>query len=255
MDTNTILNSWKKSLSFFTKDSLTLIALATANTAFRSIKILLRNFWWLLFSIILVLSYFFYTLPSTISPSLFSVLVSVLSAFMVYLITITVMIYLITMTVRPSLEAKNMFYYKKYIRGLIVILLLFFVGALLGNWFILLSYPMIFFFLDSDLSLKSLWVSCIRTIRSYVYFLPLFAALGIFWLLILAFGLSIFTLLTLFGSMFFILLPQLTPPDWLAYCLPITIVVIFDVCIVLYCAALSVIYTKLKHEHFHLIFE
>lgn len=230
MDIKTIPVYWKKSLEFFKKDNLKIYLLLTLNTWIRSIKILVRNFWWL-FVIDLVC---IWILPQT--PNALSVALN------------TLLLYATIMTARPSLEAKDFSYYLKYLRGIWVVLLIFALAYSLGNLCAFLVFPVVFFFFDSNLSPWSFFKACKQSFKALACFTPIFGALLI--LPILCALLWTLLVMAIFSS-----------PSTLFQFVPFRMVVLallylfFDALVIMNIASLSVLYTKLKHENFNLLFQ
>lgn len=237
-----LINNWKKSFEFYNPGEFKLFCLATLNTFIRSIKILAAKFWWLYLAVIALNFVDLNSLKQALNS------VSVLLTFFEM------------MTVRPSLEAKDHTYFAKYIRGSWV----FFIPPLFGifiavgcilaglsQWFavfcylfaeILIAFPLYLFFLDSNLKIKDAWHAVCKSFKMFALFAPIQIPIS----MLLAFMLSYTT--------FLLATATFTHP--VVNILVITFLVLITKCIEVFSmAAISVIYTKLKHQYFNVLFQ
>ncbi|MFH1461545.1 MAG: hypothetical protein ABIF12_01195 [bacterium] len=212
-----VFSTWKKSLEFFAIDNLKLFFLVSLNNTKRSIEIFFRKFWYLLVSILITISILFILYPKNIaSDGLNSgiVPISPVLGFIFLLLGLILFVYLILLmfipylVVRPSVEAKNVFYFKKHLSRIWGFLFIFFmvfivpmsIGFLrvdmlnyvqasflfkIFNAFFGLIFSLsVFFFLDIKKKVSSVFVAVFRALKSIVYFLPVFLFFALISLLI-----------------------------------------------------------------------
>lgn len=203
-----LLATWKKSLEFFGMDNLKLFLLVSLNNTKRSIVIFFSKFWWLLggglitVSIVFILSSKYIPLyglnnnSTQITPFIgfiFLLLGFILSFFLILLMFIPYLI------VRPSVEAKNYFYFKKHLKrvwGFLFIMFLVlgapltmglvhinilndtsfssFIFKILNIFSGLIFSLSGFFFLDIKKKFSSVFVAIFRALKTILYFLPVF---------------------------------------------------------------------------------
>ena len=220
MTSTNVFSKWKESLGFFKKESLKLFVLVGLNNAKRSTVIFFSKFWWLL---LLVFTSFVGVMISFLGKNFISILmmnkaamvgapvviapptaISILlgfSSFVVLSISFSLLIFVPYLIVRPSIEAKDSFYFKKHFKRIWGFLFLMFflmipsyfliysvVGAkvvaestafkFFGGLWGIISALAIFFFLDSQKKLSSVFVSIFKALKAFVYFLPVFVFLS-----------------------------------------------------------------------------
>lgn len=229
MDIKAVPLCWKKSLEFFKKDNLKLYLLLTLNTVVRSIKILVRNFWWLL--VLDLISVWLLQIPN--------------------LITIffnTLLLYATVLTTRSSVEAKDWRYYLAYLPSIWVVMLFFALGLFVGNIFAFALLPTLFFFFDSDRSLCSFFTSLTQSFKALVCFAPIFGALLIL-PIVCAFlwSVIIWAIFTSPSTLFNYTLFRMVTLGLLY--------LFFDLLVIANISSMAVLYTKLKHENFNLLFQ
>lgn len=230
MDIKAVPSYWKKSLEFFKKDNLKLYLLLTLKTWVRSITLLLRTFWWL-FAIDLVCVWTFAVTPNLVTLTINAIL-----------------LYAAIMTARPSLEAKNLAYYIGYLPSIWVVLLFFGLAYFMGNIFAFILLPLPFFFLDSNRSLGSFFKACKQSLKALVCFAPIFLALLIIPVMCaLLWTLIIWAIFSSPSELFHVTLFRMIALGLLY--------VFFDALVILNISGISVLYTKLKHENFNLLFQ
>lgn len=230
MNMSTVVSSWKKSLEFFKKDNLKLYVLITLNTILRSSKILLRNFWWLLLA------------------DLVCAWIGTAELYLVSLGINCLLLYVAIMTVRPSLEAKEYSYYISYSKGIWVVALLLLSTCFLNNIFAFFVLPLAFFFFDSNLGLRGFATSCKQWVKMLILFTPTLIGLFI---------VPIFTILLWTAIVFGIFLLPVKMFEFLLFRTLIFSVLypIFYFFALINITVISVLYTKLKHENFNLLFQ
>jgi hypothetical protein len=224
MNIQSIFICWQKSLESIKKDNLKMFLLGTLATTLRSAKTLGLLFGWL-FAAIWTIQGFLAQHQSLIVVSLLMVIVHI------------PLIYAMLLTVRPSLETKNYDYYRAYLPSIFALigLKLILSKALL----LLIGVLPLLFFLDSDLSFPAFFKSIERGVKALVYFFPSFIITAVFYIILHA---SI-TSLSIFIS-----------HVWSAWLIYVIFFAIEDILLLLAISAFTVYYTKLKHEHFDLLF-
>ncbi len=216
---------WKKSLSLFKKGELKLYLLGTLVTFLRSAKLYLCHFWPLLCV----------TLVAHIKNS-FALGFEQISFFKMLLLLLMVLnAYVMLVVTRPSTEAKGFGYYQRYLIGAWICIPF----ALKPPFWL---YPVlimpIYFFFDSHLTAWGFYRAITQTIRAFWYFWPSLVIIGL--------GISLVPLLLSY------LITLVAHPQSLLYIIPVVIAhTLFGL---LFFSAFSVLYTKLKHEHFNLLF-
>lgn len=219
MEKKSLLN-WELLDPFIGKGEAKIFCLASLNIFVRSLAILSRKFWWLWstwgLGIIIFSRYF--SMPT---PIWFTTTFAALGS------------YCILTTVRSSLERKDFFYFMNYFVFSWPIFLYWTVVHVHTSMFIeksmcdFLMALILFFFLDSTASPLALGKAIRRTIILCFYFFPS--------LVLLCIALIVLT----------------WPLYWVLSFLGFPCVFITQL---IYYAALSVYYIKLKHKHYNLLF-
>ncbi len=279
-----IFSKWKESLDLFKKESFKLFLLVGLNNAKRSTIIFLSKFWWLLF---LVLGSFIGGLFSLlgkdfvkiillnkpivgVQASAGSVIFGLLSL-IVMIISSIFLIYITFLIVRPSIEAKDSFYFKKHLKRIFGFCFLMFfaffinflivaiIGAkavstsilfkLFAGFLGIIFSLTVFFFLDSQKKLSSVFVSIFKALKAFIYFFPVFIFLQV---------VSLF-----FNSLFYFLLPLIKEiliegtVGSVIFGIFITIIYTgFSLVVVFFNLSLIVnYYTMLKHKYYKLLYK
>ncbi len=260
MDNKTISSCWRDSIVYFKKENLKLYILGSLGTWKRALEILIHRFWWLFLAWLFWLGYLVWglgidALATSWVTSLSGFFLKITMAVFVTWFFQAMIYYVIIMALRPSIEAKDYAYFMKYSHSF---WLFFIVGIFTSNliFFSLITLPLLFF-LDSDQSLKSLYLSLIRGFKAMVYFLPFFLAIVI--ALILMIGIiAVAALLPLLiiskfiypeWALFTLKLSEPLLPRWFATVATVQTAIFVELGVVLGLAALCVFYIKVKHEH------
>lgn len=218
-----LFSKWLESLEIFKKKEFKIFLLLVLNNFKRSIFVLAKNFWWLF--LLLFLNNFF--MPNVLG-------LNNLSFYFFTLINLF-LIFLSFLVIRPSVEAKDIFYFLSYLNrfwGFLIILMLIF-------WFPI--FPTVsltnLFFLDSENNFKSLLFSFLNCFKFIFYYSPVCLILGL--IKILFNFLIVFLFLKLFNNyilfnLFYLFLFLI----WL-----------------LSLSTISIYYVKMKHKDFNLFFK
>jgi hypothetical protein len=245
---------WRESLAPFRNGNLKLYLLGTLATGIRALKTLMLNFWWLLpllAGIALVSAYVLSRFMQHV------IMTAIMGSFLIIvgIISVIILWYLIILATRPSLEPKTRDYFKIYFRGWwsILLLMLLVPGS---NFAGVVTVPLIttiaLFFLDTDLSLDAFAASFMRGTKALVYFLPGFIAIFFAGMVCFVFGVTVSLGTSWFAN--WLLTMLLGKASTSALILSSIMTVGFMTCIVvgmvvLFAAALTVYYVKMKHEH------
>lgn len=247
MESSTLISLWQESLMLVRWNTSKLLLLASLNTFIRAISLMMRYFWWLIIAIMaLNIGALYKEVGLFHEVALYSSIV-LMNLYLFYFL----------LAVRPSVENKDFCYFFRYFSGLIIFMLsglpyllngnqnlaVWLLCSLIGHFlFICMNYST-FFFLDSDLSLKSLLPSIKRGITLVWSFLP---------------GIVIFNLIIFFISIILSFMIGLVG-TLVVYTLNVNVGVLGLVAALttsgLHAALTSVLYTKIKHGHFSLFFE
>jgi hypothetical protein len=256
MESKTISTCWRDSLAYFKKDNLKLYLLGSLGTWQRALNILVHRFWWLFIAWFSWLGFLVWHSGIEGLTTMFpGSLVKLTTGIIITWFLQAAIYYVIIMAIRPSLEPKDYAYFIKYAYNF----WLFFISGIFASNILVLSLialPLLFF-LDSDQSAKSLYLSLIRGIKAMVYFLPFF----LFVLLAPIPLIAIITLITLLPlliafkfmypewSLFAMKLSAPLLPRWFAIISTVQTAFFAELGAILALAALCVFYIKIKHEH------
>ncbi len=228
---------WKESLVLFKWNNLKLFFLAVLNNYQRSVKIVVKNFWWLLLGAIIAQNFVFG-------------LAGGLHLFLSFLFALIA---------RPSIERKDTAYFMTYLKKFpgymlisfffVLILYLVFVLQLPGISVLSFILPVLFcmslfFFFDVKNSFKNTYKALLQSIKINVYFFPAMLILMAFWYMIASIpaislgwaahnNWSVFPTFFVQASVLFV--------TYLISILPFSV--------------LAMYYTKIKHSHHRLFFE
>jgi hypothetical protein len=240
----TLTSRWKESLEFLRWGTVKQLLLATLKTFVQAIGLVIQNFWWLLISTLVLgaLGVTYKNVEPLHKTFQYSMLIQ-LSMLSFYFLLAT----------RTTRENKDFSYFFRNttLAGIIILILPILLSYMLNYFgdsqiiFLLTSFLYnfmsysIFFFLDSDLSLKSLLQSIKRSFMLIWFFLPGIILLKLIFLIFF----FICTIIFSFPFTYFNLDPAiLVSSSALAI-------------VSLYVTLTSVLYTKIKHSHFSLFFE
>ncbi|MFA5074544.1 MAG: hypothetical protein WC436_00380 [Candidatus Babeliales bacterium] len=237
MFSNILLSRWLESLEVFTKKEFKTFLLLILNTFKRSIFIFAKKFWWL-FLLLFLNNYFFggvnIFLKTNYLGLFFLVFINLLLIFFSFLI------------IRPSIEAKDIFYFLSYLNkfwGFLVITILLFLFPILPSFYIITL-----FFLDSENNLKSLVFSFINGIKFIFYYLPVCIILGVIFAVIeiLIYFFVIFLLSKIYHILFI---------NTLFSTILLSFFYLFLFLLwLLFLSTISIYYVRMKHKDFNLFF-
>ncbi|MFA5307650.1 MAG: hypothetical protein WC365_09435 [Candidatus Babeliales bacterium] len=248
---------WRESLLPFKKNNLKMFLLGTMATSIRAATTLLSFFWWIVPTITgialgcLYCAYNYSRYPRTML--LFSGLLLVFG-----IILVVAFWYLILLASRPSLELKTKLYFSNYMRTWWVVLIL----AILvpsNNLATITAAPMmtiiLLFFFDTDLSVDALAASFIRGTKAFIYFLPGLVALMFMWLLCLISMLGFCWTMSLLISWLMGFVGTSVIATLVSSIITVMLATIIAIKLfILFAAAVTVYYVKIKHEHHDLFF-
>ena len=282
-----IFSKWKESLDLFKKESFKLFLLVSLNNTKRSVSIFLRKFWWLC---LLVLVSFFVGSTLLLGSNFISILFFNKTGFpivfqhpsgiyilfgllsmLVSIISSGFLAFFIFLIVRPSIEAKDSFYFKKHINRVFgfsfIMFFLFFLSFLFvsiiglkyiktnllfkffsGFLGVIFAFS-VFFFLDSQKKMSSVFVSVFRALKAFVYFFPVFIFLHF---------VSLF--FNLFFSFIFPFLSEMLIKggivSFVFVIIGIILFIVFGFIIPIFNLSLIVnYYTMLKHKYYKLLYK
>lgn len=211
-----VFSKWKESLDFFKKESLKMFILVTLNNTMRSLGIFFNEFWWLLLLAVVSFIGMIFSMFGKNAITIFSMnngvalgfhpisgismLLGLLSL-VVLLVSLSYLIFIPYLIVRPSIEAKNSFYFKKHFKrifGFCFLMFLVMISSLLIAYVVgvkvldtsfafkffatILGTVLtltIFFFLDCQKKLTSVFTSILKALKAFFYFLPVLMFLTI----------------------------------------------------------------------------
>ncbi len=264
MNIASLTRNWTESLTFLRWETAKLLLLVTLNTFVRSLRLMIKHFWWLIASIF-IMTALGQLVPEKLAIPLF------ISLEMLLLLCFF-------LGARPSLENKDFEYFNKYINfgfkfkrsklGLgsfiFVLWFLFFIFSpllcfmrpLVGGFVTFFVQPIFlyafFFYLDSDLSARFFFPSIKRGFQLFYNFLPgiivfnavlgLITAITTMFITFYGFG-YYFEALSPFNSMLISIVPS---------------IIFKTLSLSLACLSISLtstLYTKIKHSHYSLFFE
>ncbi len=248
---------WRESLAPFKKDNLKMFFLGTLATSMRAATTLISLFWWIVPTIIgialgcLYCAYNYSRYPRTML--LFSGMLLIFG-----IILAIAFWYLMLLASRPSLEPKTKLYFSSYMHTWWVMLIL----ALLipsNNLASITAAPMLaiilLFFFDTDLSIDALAASFIRGTKAFIYFLPGLVALMFMWSACLLLMVGFCWAMSLLISWLMSLVSASVLATLISSVITVTLATIIVVKLfILFAAAVTVYYVKIKHEHHDLFF-
>jgi hypothetical protein len=242
---NSIASLWKEATQFFLWENLKILILVVLNTFIRTVRLVVKKLWWLFF-VILMAQYFNFTC--------------------IYYLLTTLLLFLMILLVRPSVGLKNKEYFfrcAKYFFGYLVVL--FFVGFLFVFYqkgffvfhlpinylrqffYVPLSFVIIptFFCLDGRGSLVNVFNSIFKSLKFLVLFFPI-TGLILLW-----------EILAIYLFVDFLSLRSTPGIDFVQYYSQAKWIFLFFIrylFLLLYASFLSVIYIKIKYNHYKLFF-
>ena len=205
---NTLIAKWSESLSFFKKDNFKLFLLASLNSTFKSLILFFKKFWVLpvLFLLAIAslsgLNILFFKLISNKMLFIFLNFLMILLSIGALVLALQV-VFLPFLLVRASSENKNFNYLRKNIKkiltlSILVIVLFLFPPIVFKMPLISISSNIIlkiwmafagtvfcfttFFFLDTKKHFITIFISFVRALKLFVFFMPVMLFLIIFFL-------------------------------------------------------------------------
>ncbi len=199
-----IMMTWKDSIKHLAWSELKNLLLVSLKSFISGGKLLLKYFWWF---IILDLG-LIYPIKNSLFVKPFLLTPYIIFIFLAYFMFSYVLFFLTYAVLRPSLERKDLLYFKTYLKkivsyafllfmlfiavmillSIIIILLQFFGGSTLiivfQEFFKLLVFWLmgliLLFYLDSKAGISNFCLSVLRTIKVIIYFFPFFLILSLF---------------------------------------------------------------------------
>lgn len=237
---NNIILTWKDSLNLFKIKTLKLFILASLNNALRSFYIFFKQFWWvsllLLVSLSSLISVFLKFAPIIVLQTRVNwlIILPILSLFILTIFSLLLFMLVLFLVVRPSSEKKNNMYIKN---NLSKIWGLFLISVILGLFYALfikffittnaISYDIynkptifsifsivsifiysaftfaMFFFLDSNAKILSIFPSFLKSFKLMIYYLPATVFIMLIYLINSSFGnIMIFISQKFYGNLF-----------------------------------------------------
>lgn len=244
--------SWKESLSYFTKSELKTLTLVTLNNFYSASLVVLRSFWWLFLvagvSLIGLMAVKFMILSKVEYSNVIAIALQVFFGLSLFTFGCSVysLYYFWFLAVRASMERKDIEYFKKYISHLFG----FFVISFLIGFFCYMQsvlqfflYFSLLFFLDSDGTVKSIFIAIQNGLKIIWYFLPFFMLFPVLWLLISSVP----------EAFFIAWIKSLHETVYVYLC---GFIKVFELLVSLLVIALcSALYIKIKHSNYRLFFK
>lgn len=252
-----MFSHWKESFQFFSKNNIKIFILATLNNFQRSLRILIKNFWWqiILFILFKLLTHDYAYFFQSSSQTAWSPLILRSLGMGGFVVASLYMLFFFVLSVRPSIEIKNYAYfnrYQQYLWGFFILYLsIYFLSIPYFFPFAILST---FFFTDLKSTPLCFSQSLKNGVLCFLNFLPI---IGLFFVL---YGAGIILSYKLDGLVYNLLTTSSVDGNIIekllyVVLLPIVATILTTLMKFLYIASLGIYYIKLKHQYHSLFFK